>query len=211
MQPAKQIGLGTLLALCLLQPFTGAVANTIYNVSVDTSSLIGTLGFMDLQFNPGDITSPAANAVLTNLQGDLIFSGTTVVDGSVSGALPPIITFTNDTAFNVILQPATFGNSFGFTIDFSGLFESTYTGSGTRFSLGLLDINYDPLATIDPVGTLLQFELNPGGNVVATTFDADMFGTASIVTLTPVPLPAALVMFIPALGMLAAIGQRRNV
>lgn len=200
MQSIKQLWTGLLLALVLLQPSTPVSAATAYHVSVDTASLVGTAGFLDLQFNPGDVTAPAAMALLNGMAGDLTLNAGAVVDGSVTGALPGPLSFANDTAFNAVLQPVTFGNVFDFTINFSGAYEGALSGSGTRFSLALLDTFYNPLATVDPAGTILQFDLMPGGDVSATTFDV-MLGTPSIVSLTAVPLPAALPLLFSALGV----------
>jgi hypothetical protein len=199
MQQIKQRIALAVFAVFLLQPFANASAATIYHVSVDTSSLFGTAGYFDLQFNPGDVTSPSATATLSGFSGDVTLESGAVVDGGVSGALPGTIEFDNAAPFNAVLQPVTLRDAFDFTIRFSGAYETTASGSGTRFSLVLLDSSYEPLATVDPVGTILQFELMPGGGVAATTFDADAFGAESIVTLTAVPVPAALPLLASAL------------
>jgi hypothetical protein len=208
MQQVKQWFVVAVFAFVTLQPFATASAATVYQVSVDTSSLYGTTGYLDLQFNPGDVTSPSATATLRGFSGDVTLDSGAVVDGSASGALPGTLSFGNDTPFNAALQPVTFSNVFGFTISFSGAYETAVSGSGTRFSLALLDPAYDPLATVDPVGTILQFELMPGGAVAATTFNADAFGAESIVTLTAVPVPAALPLLASAFALFGFARRR---
>lgn len=198
----------TVSVLMLLLTYTSAQAAATYHVSVDSSSLFGNSGFLDLQFNPGDISAPAAAAILSGFSGDATLEPGVMVDGNAAGTLPTPLYFVNDTAFNAVLQPVTFGNAFDFTISFSGAYETTLTGSGTRFSLALLDPGYNPLATVDPVGTILQFELMPGGGIDATTFDADAVGTPSIVTLTAVPVPAALPLLISGLALLGFMRRR---
>lgn len=210
MRQLSQLLFGTVLALVFLQPLATATAATVYNVSVDTTSLFGTTGYLDLQFNPGGVSAPAATATLNGFFGDITLGGLATNDGSMSGVLPGSLVFNNDTAFNAVLQPSAFGNVFGFTISFSGAYETALSGSGTRFSLAVLDDNFDPLATVDPVGTILQFELAPGGAVTATTFNADVFGAESIVTLTAVPVPAALPLLASAFALFG-FARRRQV
>src|ERR1700683_1519004 len=47
-----------------------AFADVIYGVTVDTSSLSGNGGYIDLQFNPSSFTTQAANAAVTNFSTD---------------------------------------------------------------------------------------------------------------------------------------------
>ena len=107
MQQFKHWLVSAAFALVLLQPFATTSAASVYHVSVDTSSLFGSTGFIDLQFN-------------------------------------------------AVLQPVTFGNAFDFTINFSGAYETMLSGPGTRFSLALLDTANNPLATVDPAGTMWE-------------------------------------------------------
>ncbi len=207
MQKYQRWFVTVIFALALLQPFTHASAASMYHVSVDTSSLASSTGFLDLQFNPGDTTAPSATALLNGFGGDSTLNSGAVVDGNVLGALPGSLNFSNGTAFNAVLQPVTFGNLFDFTINFSGAYETALSGSGTRFSLALLDTFYNPLASVDPAGTILQFEVMPGGNVSATTFDAS-FGAPSIVTLSAVPVPAALPLLAAALSLFGFTRRR---
>lgn len=199
---------GAMISLLMLQPFVPAQAASTYHVSVDSSSLFGNSGFLDLQFNPGDVSAPAATALLSDFAGDATLAPGATVDGSVSGTLPAPLLFGNGAPFDAVLQPVTFGNGFAFTISFDGAYQTTPTGSGTRFSLALLDPNYSPLATVDPAGTVLQFELVPGGEVDPVTFDADTHGARSIVALNAVPVPAALPLLASGLAVLGLIRRR---
>lgn len=73
-------------------------------------------------------------------------------------------------------------------------------GFATRFPLALLDLDYNPLATVDDIGTILRFELMPGG--------VNVLGTPFIITLIAVALPAALPLLTSALALLAAVRRR---
>lgn len=211
MRKRKQWWSGSLLALVLLQPSLPVAAASLYHVSVDTSSLSGSTGLIDMQFNPGDITSPPAFGDVLNFASLEILTGPIEYDGFSAPALTPpgrLAEFYNGTPFNAALLPVTFNSSFHFDIAFYGDYETAIDGAGTRFSLSLLDGDENPLATVDPVGTILQFELVPGGAVNATTFDADFSGAPSVVTLSAVPVPAALPLLVSALGLVGFMRRR---
>lgn len=193
-----------LLAVALMSPVHAAFD---YRITVDTASLLGSAGYFDFQFNPGTTSAPGAQAALTDFSGNTVLVGGEVVDGDVTGSLPGLLLFSNTTPFNALLQPVTFGSTATFDLSFSGPFETASSGSNTRFSLGLLDSDFDPLLTVDPVGTVLQFELAPGSGMTAAAFDADLIGAPSAVSVAPVPLPAALSLFLSGLGVL--FGRRR--
>ena len=57
-------GLMGLLTVVLADPGQAMPLN--YQITIDTSSLIGTTGYVDLQFNPGTITAPGAQAALSS-------------------------------------------------------------------------------------------------------------------------------------------------
>lgn len=206
----KRLRASAFVAFMVWQPFSDVFAAMSYSVHVDTTMLSGMSGYIDLQFNPGDVTAPTALADLANFSGNLTFNDAPIVEGDVTGAWPGALLFGNGAALNAELQPVTWGSGFNFDVIFSGDYETALGGSATRFSLGLLDSNLDPLATVDPVGTILQFELMPGGAVIATTFDADSAGTSSIVTLSAVPVPAALPLLASALALLSLLRRRQS-
>lgn len=211
MRNLKQWWSGSLLALVLLQPSLPVSAASLHHVNVDTSSLFGSTGLIDMQFNPGDLTSPLAYGNVSNFSSYDILTGPIEYDGIAVPALTPpglLAQFGNGTPLNVALLPVMFSSSFSFDIAFYGDYETAINGSGTRFSLSLLDNDENPLTTVDPVGTILAFEIMPGGAVSATTFDADSFGSPSVVTLSAVPVPAALPLLLSALGFLGLVRRR---
>jgi MYXO-CTERM domain-containing protein len=189
-------------ALLAAHPAIAALV-TIYDVSIDTTSIAAQSGFLDLQFNPGTATALAATATVSGfLAGGTL--GSPTVDGSVTGALPGTLVFGNGTPFNAVLQPLTpFGTAFSFRVSFDGAFASASTGVGTTFSLGVLgpDPDYPPLLGANPDGRSLLFELGPG-NITYTTFDAS-------IGVTPVPEPAAWMLVVGGLALLALIARRR--
>ena len=69
--------------------------------------MLGTGGFIDLQFNPGNALSQPATAQITNFQ--ITGGGSTGAvilpnNGDVTGSLPGTVTFDNGTALNETLN-----------------------------------------------------------------------------------------------------------
>src|SRR5262249_6211250 len=112
-----------------------------YDVSVDTSSLNGQLGFLDFQFNPGGVGALAATATITNFQttGGIPDASSTPI-GDASGVLPGTLTLGNSTAFNDLFQGFTYGSNFTFELTLSGPAIGGSGGSvGSSFALSLFD------------------------------------------------------------------------
>src|SRR5579872_3440952 len=102
----------TLLACCSTLAGT-ARADFIVDVTVDTSSIKGSNGYLDFQLNPGGGTAEALKAVISQYQqtqGSL--ASTSLNTGDAVGTLPASLTLDNGTAFNDIFQGTTFGTSF---------------------------------------------------------------------------------------------------
>ncbi len=175
------------LLLCLL--CTPAAHAEMYQVTVDTSLLAGTAGYVDFQLNPADISSPGATADVANLQGSLTLLATPDVAGDVIGVLPGAITLTNSTAFNDYFQSVQFGSSFSFLLDIGGDFLTQASLLGTSFALSLYAADgFSPLLSTDTSGALVIFEL-ANQAVTYQTF-ADINGAHSA-QVSAVPLPAA--------------------
>jgi len=181
-----------------------SVAAMIYHVNVDTTALTATTGYLDLQFNPGGGGATGAQVALSGWVSDAGLSAGAAYDGSVTGALPGSLTFLNGQALNALLQPLTYGSYIQFDLVFSGAYENQSAGVGTRFSLALLDSTYDSLLTTDTNGTVLQFELGDNGETVPMTFASDVSGGTPVSTVSAVPLPAALPLFLLGLMTLGA-------
>ncbi len=198
------------VTLSLLLSLSTAHADMLYHVNIDTSALNGGSGYIDLQFNSGDSSAPAATALLSGFAGSITLLPSVVNEGDVSGALPATLVFANSTAFNDVFQSVLFGNDFSFDISFGGDFLNAGGSIGTSFALSLYaQDGFTTLLTTDPNGTLLTTELAPGGIVTNTTFAADALGSPSVVAVTPVPLPAALWLLLGGLGVLPWRGKRQ--
>ncbi len=182
---------------CSLLPVTApAGAQVSYQVSVDTSPLANTTGFIDFQFNPGGNDAQAATVQVTGftLSGGLL-APTSADIGAAAGTLPQTLVIGNGGAFNDVFQGITYGTSLSFTASFSGpaLTPPPNVITGSTFVLGLYaGDGVTPLLTTDPSGSLADVELNGTGTTTPTTFP-DINGTdyATISATGPNPVPEA--------------------
>src|SRR5207302_1637757 len=115
----------------------------------DTSSVSGTNGFLDFQFNPGGIAQ-GATAQMTGFAttgGSLI--GFPSISGNVTGTLPGNVTFVNSAALNEYFQDFKFGTNFSFVVTLSGPAVDAPDAStiGSTFSISLYDGMQQPILT----------------------------------------------------------------
>lgn len=160
------------------------VADTMYQVSVNTSSLsAGAMGFIDLAFNGGF----PATATIDNFTGATVNGATLFTQGTISGTLPGVVTIGDDNAdYN---EGVRFGSSIDFLLTLSGTPSGTIGDVFTVSFFGTDDAT--PLLTADENdGFLLQFALGTNGNVTATAFNSPT-GGPSFASVTPVPEPGS--------------------
>lgn len=196
------------LLICVGLCSASALAET-YRVVVDTNALNGTNGFLDFQLNPANLSAPSGAAQITDFIGSVSLLSAPLIEGNVAGLLPGAITLANSTPFNDYFQSVQFGNSFSFTLDFSGDFLSLPSLSGTSFALSLYGADaVTPLLTTDVSGSVLRFEL-AASNATFETFPATI-GGAPIVQVAPVPLPAAAWLLLSGVIGLARMARRKT-
>ncbi len=106
---------------------TSAFASYSFDFNVDTSSILGQSGYIDLQFNPGTGSAGLASAVVTSFTSNATL-GVASPTGGVTGTLPAAVTITNTTPFNDYFQAITFGNAVSFDLNMSSV-------PGNSFSL----------------------------------------------------------------------------
>lgn len=181
--------------------FASIASAQSYLITVDTSELAGTEGYVNFQFNPADLTAPAAEASILQWLGSTTLLDAPLVEGNVAGALPGTVTINNGTAFNDYFQASQFGTAFSFIVQFSG--NVTPGSLGTSFALALYAADgFTPLLTDDVSGSLVRFELASAG--------IDYLANSSAVQVTPVPLPAAAWLLLSGIVTLAGAGRSRR-
>jgi pimeloyl-ACP methyl ester carboxylesterase len=175
---------------------SASFANTIpnsYAISVDTSLIAGTQGYIDLQLDPGVLPVDAAQVDITgyNMDGPIIIDPLSFssVSGDVSGSLLSDLTIANTTAFNDFFQEVGFGNFITFDVTFSGPALSSPTPgvtSGSTFSFSLYDSTAStPLLSSDPTGAVLSAQIGPSGQLSVTPLPGNG-GGPSVATATPI-------------------------
>lgn len=154
-------------------------AATIYLVTVDTASLVGSPGIIDMQFNPGGVTSQAATALVTSFTGGTLGSVVPPVIGPVTGTLPTGDLLFQNNANTDYAHGILFGSSFQFrlTLDGVALTAPDNGPAGTSFGLFLYDPGFAPLITGD--GLLAQIDINPDGGITTTGFGGTTFQDVS--------------------------------
>ncbi len=170
-----------------------ATAAVTYQVTIDTSSVSGTAGNLDFQFNPGNASSQAATVTLSNFNGGGgVVTGPPQVSGNVTGTLPGNLVFANNpSALNEYFQPFTYGSQISFTVTLMGPAIDSPDGlatAGSTFGVGLYDNSFlipQPILTNQGAGSGFagQIDINLNGSTTATAFPNANNGP-SVVTFT---------------------------
>ncbi|MDZ7637530.1 MAG: NF038129 family PEP-CTERM protein [Bryobacterales bacterium] len=202
--------------LLLLAGALGTPAATIFDVSIDTSSLSGS---GNLNFQVGVLGSPDPVSILLS---NLSFDGT--LDPSskdlcfgdspcpIAGELgtDPTVSFGNDPGNPPViidyLQPVTWGSQLSFRLTFAGMAveNPTLPSNGiTSFEVVLLDNNFQQLLSTDPaLGSILSFIVEDG-RVIPSNFSPT--GEADV---SEIPEPAAAGFVL--LGLALAFAKRAS-
>ncbi len=198
----------TLCLLCVLVAFCGTLAQAApvtFVVNVNTASITGTNGFINLQLNPGGPSAELATATVfgfAQVGGNLALTSTNI--GSAAGTLPGAVTLTNTTPLNDLFQGDLFGSSLGFSVTLDGPALDPPSGNtGSVFSVSLLGASgMTPLLTTNMDGFLLQILVNPSGSTSVVNF-----GTSFVtVTQAGAPIPEPTTMLLLSSGLAGAAG-----
>ena len=91
----KLLKVKLLVVAALMFAASSAFGSYGMDFNVNTSSLNGQSGYLELQLSPGPVLG-AANALVSNYSSDAaLLVGAPVLTGDVSGALPASVTLTN--------------------------------------------------------------------------------------------------------------------
>ena len=173
-----------------------------YELTVNTSSLAGTVGNLEFQFTPGDPAPLPAIGAIESFSGGR-FVGTPSTYGLVSGILPATVTFSNSTASD-FYQSFIYGQS----LTFRALIYETLspTGGGNQFGFSMFDnvALPNPVLTTDLVnGFAFTAGFPSQGFAVSTNYSPEV----AAVFFTPEP-GSGLLLLLGALGVFA-VGSRR--
>jgi hypothetical protein len=178
-----------------------AFADPIYDVTIDTGSISGTLGYLDLNFSPGILGSTGAAADVMNFQTDGILGGTPEIMGSVTGTLPGQVSL-SDTAPSDYFHQLLFGSTISFQLELSG-------NPGGTFGCALYaEDQSTPLLSNDPSGWAFTVDMGQDGNVI-TNFTPNGEAAVALVY-SAVPEPSSLLIVGIGLSALALLRKSKK-
>ncbi len=198
-----------LAALFLLGVESASASAVTYQVTVDTSSIAGTSGSLDFQFNPGSLTSQAANLEILDFTSDGTLAGSPSLTGDVSGTLPGSVMFDNGTVYNDYFEGFTFGGTLSFEVSLFGPALTAPDGVSTSGSAFAFSMFSDSGGTIPALTT-------DGINGFAYTIDVNLDGTtsptilSSELTASATPEPSSMLLFGSGLTAMLGLGANRG-
>jgi hypothetical protein len=189
----KQLFLAASAALFVLSS-GAALADTVnYTVTVNTGSLNGTYGYIELQLQPGTLTPAPVNANVTALHGASLNPSDTTYPptGNFTGSLDTndlILLNYSGSSSSPTFGPADYveginftSNQITFNLSISGVGSATPAGttSGTQFDLDFFDASGNYLLTTDPGGNNPVTPVNPDPDYYAGVVDLDYQGNVT--------------------------------
>jgi len=205
----------TLLVSALLLALAGSADadGVTYDVTVNTSSIAGTSGSLDFQFNPGPLATQAANLQIQSfMPGGGV--GTAVSTGDVTGALPGTITFDNGSGYNDYFTGFTYGSTLSFLVNLYGPAVSTPDGVSTSGSMFSFSMFSDPGGTMPVLtsdttdGYAFTVAINLDGSTTPTNYSSEL--TATPVNAVATPEPGTLLLFVLGLAGFALLRKQQS-
>jgi hypothetical protein len=197
-----------LAALGLTFAASASAEPITYNVTVNTTSIAGTAGSLDFNFNPGPLATQAASLQILGFSSNGTLVGSPSLTGDASGTLPGTLTFDNGTGFNDYFEGLTFGSTLSFEVSLFGPALSSPDGvstSGSTFAFSMFSDSAGtiPVLTTDTTqGFASTIDVNLDGSTTVTNFSTQ---TAT----STVPEPGGLVLLLGAITTLRAFAFRR--
>ena len=188
--------LRALLALSIAVGAPAALAGPLYRVSLDTSALAVTVGYLDLGLN-GPVDAAPAVARVGNFSGAFLEGGILPPSGNVSGDVVHGVVLGNGPDFNFFEQLVTFGGLFSFDV----AFELGEGVNGSLFSVAFID---DAFNYLGAAGNVVEFNLIAGRPAELQLVDAAFASVAEV------PEPGAWLLVASGLFLLATTRRMRQ-
>jgi hypothetical protein len=193
---------------CAVSVMAGPIT---YDVTVNTSSISGTAGSLDFNFNPGSVSQLAQLQILTFSSDGTLAGNCPCITGDVTGQLPSTLTFTNDTGFNDYFDDFTYGTTISFAVSLYGPALSSPDGVSTYGSEFVFSMFSDPLGTVPVLtgnttfGYAFTVDVNLDGSTTVTNYSTQTSVTPMTAPTGPsgsVPEPGTLALSATALACL---------
>jgi hypothetical protein len=187
----------TVIAISMLGIPSAAFGAVTYQVTVDTSSISGQSGWMDMQFNPGGLPIVTGSAVVSNFFTNATLNPASIqLTGDCTGDVSPptsLVQFHNSTGLNDYFESIVFGSTLSFHVTLDGDIFSPPNGTlyGSTFSLSFYDSAITQSLLDDFTGSAARIDVLYDGTVALVPSTS----AASITLLVPEPA---------SLGLLAA-------
>jgi hypothetical protein len=184
-----------LATLCSCFVGIASADSVTYVISVNTSSIAGTSGSLDFQFNPGAMSQTADAQVLGFTSNGSLGAATTT--GDVGGTLPGTVSFDNGTAFNDYFTGFTYGSTLTFDVSLFGPALTSPNGtsaSGSSFAFSMFSDSAGtiPTLTSDTTdGFAETIDVNLNGTTTLKNFSNE---TSAGLLMTTTPEPATLLL-----------------
>jgi hypothetical protein len=178
-----------------------------YQVTVNTTSELANMGYIEFQFNNGPLTTQPANADVVNFftDGVLIPPGTNTNESS--GQLPGTVSMDNSTSFDDYIEELTFGTTITFDLVLYGPAISYPNGDGGgTFTLDFLNSDQSAyLFTNDNQNDVPVFtvDINGDGSTTAMTYPSQNNGPPVVTFTGPVAVPEPASWLLAGAGLLA--------
>jgi MYXO-CTERM domain-containing protein len=172
-----------------------------FDITVNTSGLQGTSGYIDFQFNPGNTPFDAASATITGFATDGALTTALPDIGDVSGALPGQVLINNSQVLNEYTQGLTYGS---FIDVFVNLTIPTISGTavgGSSFTFDVEDSNFNSL-----LGSFPAVEIDLDATTGQPSITNNSGGAVTVTTVTPEPDS----LWLAGLGLAGLIAARRR-
>ncbi|MBI1323507.1 hypothetical protein GC170_10025 [bacterium] len=177
-------------------------------VTVDSSSIAASTGFVDFQFSAALDTAQTATAVISDFSAtNLTPGGITYLNSASGGPLPTNVTILNDPAqiTNRARQAVTFAanSNFSFKITFSGNALTTPGSADSTFFLNVLNSSLGSAFPNPRPHLLITIPASGTGTPVITSI-------SQITAVVVVPEPGPVVLAFAGAAVLVAVRRRKK-